>query len=65
MRWNSVFCAIIPKSKVNDSSKAKKKKKKKKLNKYFLLFNYYIKINIKQRYLVSFKSFTFSKNETC
>ena len=29
MRWNSVFCAIIPKSKVNDSSKAKKKKKRK------------------------------------
>ena len=28
MQWNSVFCAIIPKSKVNDSSKAKKKKKK-------------------------------------
>ena len=26
MQWNSVFCAIIPKSKVNDSSKAKKKK---------------------------------------
>ena len=29
MQWNSVFCAIIPKSKVNDSSKEKKKKKKK------------------------------------
>ena len=27
MQWNSVFCAIIRKSKVNDSSKAKKKKK--------------------------------------
>ena len=47
MQWNSVFCAIIPKSKVNDSSKAKKKKKK--LKKYFLLINYCMKINIKQR----------------
>ena len=46
MQWNSVFCAIIPKSKVNDSSKAKKKKK---LKNYFLLINYCMKINIKQR----------------